>query len=331
MFAKYKKRFKRCLISILAVLTAFVILISSSFTVSALDEQLFYLTIAQPTVSPQNAYVEVLYNGGSGDRVEVVMFSSTSSDGMYLTVTPYSVIVKNRIESDNALSAFWLSTSGSGGFINAYENSIEEGGYVNIKGIRTYGFANVSFTTSMTLNNDFNIVYGEQQIAYEQLDTIQSLLRSILNSTSTSTAISNQTARLEQAQKEATDNIIQNQQEQTDKILNGGHDTPQYDDYESNSTITETEEKEQQAQDNANHGVDRYNELGNTIGNLFNNDSNIFNGVSAMSYVVGQVIGESWVNSLLIIALYIGLFAFVVNAVSMVVKFAHQRSKNKNP
>lgn len=134
-----------------------------------------------------------------------------------------------------------------------------------------------------------------------------------------------------QKQEETTQEIIQSQQEQTDKILNGGHDSPDFEDYEDNSTINDTEAAEKEAQDNAAEGIEDFNVLGSTIDNLFQNDSGIFRGISAMSYVVSNVIGESWVNEILIISLYIGLFAFVVNAVSMVVRFARDRNKNKNP
>ena len=128
MFAKYKKRFKRCLISILAVLTAFVILVISSFSVSALGEPLYYLTIAQPTVSPQNAYVEILYNGGYGDKIEVVMFNVNNSAGLDLDVYEGYIVATPKVLGSTALSAFWLSTSGNGGFLNSFEGSITEGG-----------------------------------------------------------------------------------------------------------------------------------------------------------------------------------------------------------
>lgn len=162
----HKKKLKKIIVFLVAVIIAFSCLI---FTASALSEPLFYLTVAQPTVSPQNAYVEVYYNSGWGDNVEVVMFSSSSSEGIYLDIYEGYIVARNRDESnDTALAAFWLSTSGNGGFLNSFEGSITEDGYGTIKGLKAYGFANVTPHYSATLSVDFNVVYGNEQVSYQQ-------------------------------------------------------------------------------------------------------------------------------------------------------------------
>lgn len=339
--SKLKKKLKKIFIFVLAVIIAFSTFIISA---SALNEPLFFITIARPTVSPQNAYFEVYYDFGYGSRVETVIVSSSSSEGMYLKVSATNVYISNRVEEDGALSAFWLSTNGTGGWLNSYEGQITCGSYGTILGIKAYGFANISFEPGVgSLTTDFNVVYSEQQIAYQQIDLISKML-SMINQdrNALSDAILSQTGHLVQSQQQTTTQIIQNQQalneelkqnqdKNTDKVLNGGHDSPQYEDYSNNATLDESAAAENQAQNMAQSGISEFNSFGSAITNMFTGNTSFYKGVRAMSGVIGQVLSKDWVSSILMISLYFGIFCFVVGAVSTLTKkSSNSKSKNKN-
>lgn len=124
-------------------------------------------------------------------------------------------------------------------------------------------------------------------------------------------------------------NINSNQDSNTDKIINGGHDSPQYDDFSDSDIIDESTAAEQEAQDGASAGASEYSNFGDTVSNLFSGNGSIFKGVQAVSFLLSRLVYDDWVNNLLVISLYLGIFSFVVGSVSGLVKKARNSSKNK--
>lgn len=179
----------------LSVFVAVIIAFSCfSFSVSAAPDYTFDFPIAQPQVSDNMAYIEVLYQreGFSSPSCEVVFINLLAGFSEYPTQTDpdYSILVNvssSQIELSGtyyyeddipSLCAFYYSTFNNSGFLDADSNGDIFIDYGTVLGVHFYGDVEIGSTITFSGKNNFVCNYSSDALAVEKLNGIYDTLKS---------------------------------------------------------------------------------------------------------------------------------------------------------
>lgn len=159
-----------------------------SFVVSADTDYVFDFPIAQPQISNDMAYIEVLYQSGSVVSCEV-LFINLSSGFVYdnsleldnciriFAYPSYIRLMPSAYDPDDipTLNCFYYSSNNNSGFLNSSTGTLDIN-YVKILGVHVYG--DIVFSSSFSLNNNFVCNYSTDALALEKLNGIYETLKS---------------------------------------------------------------------------------------------------------------------------------------------------------
>lgn len=199
-----------------------VTLFSFTFSVGALSPKYtFDFPIARPDLEDFSVFLEILYttDGGSSVRAEIVGVvapytfnnANASADSLKVTISKTNFVVSVPENSNlGALSWFYMKDTGQMYFLTGL-NSIGQG-LTQVLSIRVYGNAYVVDNHgSMSSYSNFVFNYGTDALMDDKLDSVIAILQN-----------SNQNV-IDNANQNASQ-IQQNQDKNTDKVLNGDSD-----------------------------------------------------------------------------------------------------------
>lgn len=110
---------------------------------------------------------------------------------------------------------------------------------------------------------------------------------------------------------EDTQAIINNQNENTDKILNGGSDKPHYEEPDS-SAAQQQDQLTQDIESSTSEGVDSANNLFSSFNGLLGGGSHIANGLMAVTAFMNEFLGVPWLSGIITFGLTLGIFSFLL-------------------
>lgn len=347
-----KKSFK-----ILSVLVA--VIITCSFLiipVSAVSSDSFGYTfnIQQPVANSNSGYIEfitenwgpmlIYFNASYQLKTDN---SVNANDGAF---NFYATIVNNQLQIRNQGSIYffdengylcpltvfgfcmtsggwaqWSSsstTSNSDGTVNYFPFAFYLGNAGDILYARGY---NINLN-SLGVSSEFPpFIYGSDVTLYNQMQTIEELLRQNLSGNQAIINNANQNASNIQsnADKNASE-IQQNNDKNTDKVVSGWEQKDEID-----TTVTDDYSvKDKELMDSTEQGRSSAVSVFNSFGSLFQSDGHLYKGLLAVSAVFTEFMKIDWLSSLLNFSLAIGIFAFVIGTGSHIFRSAHENYKS---
>lgn len=108
-----------------------------------------------------------------------------------------------------------------------------------------------------------------------------------------------------------TQAIINNQNENTDKILNGGSDNPHYEKPDS-SAAQQQDQLTQDIESSTSEGVESANNLFSSFNGLLGGGSHIANGLMAVTAFMNEFLGVPWLSGIITFGLTLGIFSFLL-------------------
>ena len=230
---------KTKILKISSVFVAVIIAFSCfTFSTCALSPKYtFDFPIARPDLEDFSVFLEILYttDGGSSVRAEIVGVvapytfnnANASADSLKVTISKTNFVVSVPENSNlGALSWFYMKDTGQMYFLTGL-NSIGQG-LTQVLSIRVYGNAYVVDNHgSMSSYSNFVFNYGTDALMDDKLDSVIAILQN-----------SNQNV-IDNANQNASQ-IQQNQDKNTDKIINAGSDKAQPDFGSTNNQLDST-------------------------------------------------------------------------------------------
>lgn len=316
---KYKKII--LIVCVVSLLLVTVCIIPASAVVT--DYGYVSIPVLEPQLLGNNTVVELLITDSNG-AYHAVMFNfsafptdTTLPTRFELAISTTAIKANGIITGNGAgtLSCMMVRDDGYVSYqsiLNQTDNdrdfyfSFGTSSYQTILGYKVYGnFGEVS-VDSRVKNQEFNFIYGADNVQYGQLQAILGAVNGLGNISGQITANQNQN----------TQEIIQNQQQQTDSILNGGSDEPPYSAPDT-SDVDQMHESEdyiiEQTSTGRNNAVSVFTGVGSVL-----SDTSFSNGMLFVSSFFNEFFGISWLNSIGSISLALGLFAFIIGSVVVV-------------
>lgn len=296
------------------IVLAFIFVLFS-FPVSAAGTT-YYFNCNRPMLTGADCYVEGVSSNGTpfivycktwvnnsvdSTTLNVRFEADVRDDILYITPIPTSYSTGN--------GTFAISCKGiyydANGYIGTCGNS---GSSVtvtlkNIGSISQFIGYNCD-TTSITTNGNFIFAYGNDYNINSKLDSIISAIRA--------------------GQQEQTNQIIANQDKNTEEIKNGWDQEENID----TSTTDDYAAKDKELQAATNQGRSEAVSVFNSFGSLFQGDGHLYKGLLSVSAIFTQFMQLDWLSSLLNFSLAIGIFAFVIGTGSEIFKSSHERYKD---
>ena len=287
-----KKNYKRLIIQVVSIISAFVIFSFSAFA-EPFDISID-MSISKPNITSNTYYVEVLYNNGTSAEVDILSVRSNNPYEIIqyppidVQITNSSITFVSHFEGTQYLfNCFWITSAGNNGVYQT-DGEFLQISFSNIAGIHLYGNFNV-VSGSLPTNTNWSINYSSDASVIEELEKITNALNSQNNN-----------------------DIVSSIEQSTNQILNGGGSRPNVD----TSTVNQHNTLENQINANNTAGV-------NEVKNLFSNfslDTNITNGLLAVTNLFNSVSNVGWLPELLKLSLMLGLWAFVLGIVQLIRK-----------
>lgn len=287
-----KKNYKRLILQFVSIISIFIM-----FSVCAFAEPFdvsIDMSISKPNITANTYYVEVLYNNGISAEVDILSVrSSNPNDSIQyppidVQITNSSITFVSHFEGTQYLfNCFWITSAGNNGVYQT-DGEFLQISFSNIAGIHLYGNFNV-ISGSLPTNTNWNINYSSDASIIAELEKITNALNSQNNN-----------------------DIVSSIEQSTNEILNGGGSRPTVD----TSTVNQHNTLENQINTNNTVGV-------NEAKNLFSNftlDTNITNGLLAVTNLFNSVSNVGWIPEILKLSLMLGLLAFVLGTVQLIRK-----------
>lgn len=350
-FLRNKEKFFR----FLAVFMSCIVLSFSVFSFNSFatgSSNVYYSSIAQPQISSNTCYLEVITsNGGQwvlqcvafgrtrGSSVSVRFKATISSGGsIYISVLPdlmdlegsdltYPICVSGVFTDIRDNTTRVLGTITDTSVQNGYFAGLYFGSGVTISKIHGYNCD----TSSVTSNGDFTFVYGSDTVLNQKMDIINNTLSSIdtntdLTADRLNTLISEvieTNANLEQIQS-----IIQNEgvltRQKLDSIIsyleaaeNGAYYNPSDDG--TSSTVNNQQQKDDEVMQGTSSGRTEANNTISGLSGLLTTTGAVFKGSTAMTKVFNLFAQSAFLAPILQISLVLGISSFVLGTAFIVV------------
>lgn len=323
---KLKKMLKRLLpflVSCLTLTSCFV------FTSSAINVDDSYHNGFQM----EHAYI-YLYNGVGSDIISSLEVSTVNDKTFrYYIKTSEPLVKGNDYELSVALSCSDFYYTKDYSVLGSYNILLQKNGNFSInKSLSIGSFRRgdgiiQSASTSSSITSEgfplFRTSYDSQPLNTQFRQYFSRFVFSVDNSTTSEIYIylSDVNFRLVDPTAAA---ITENQDKNTDKILNGGHDSPQYNGADEQA-VNDYKQAEKSVMDKISGGLDDAADLFSGFTGIISPGA--FTGLSVVSTYMERLIDIPHIGLLVRVALILGLFSFVIGSAMILVRFGGSNNR----
>lgn len=324
-----KKKLKKFLPFLLSC-----IILVSSFTFVSFAKQTssntFVMSCGTPSTGSGTGYLEILLFDGTNYYVRTFMWNvslmQNNPQEPYYYFTDVSMdirISKDKTDDKYTNVVFSLFTTGTGLGVNNYLRGNIYSFLSDDGDMRTFSVTEYGDTTSkdFTYPTSLQIVgvhaYGNCDVTIDISGATKEFYVLYAEDGAIYNAIRN-------GQQDQTDQIKENQDKNTDKIINGGHDSPQYSGSDE-SAVNDYQQAEKSVMDKISGGLDDAADLFSGFTGIISPGA--FTGLSVVSTYMEKFMRIPHIGLLVRVALTLGLFSFIIGSAMIMVRWGGSNNR----